>query len=267
MGNGLAEWLAVRIIGLANCKCAAFSCSFFFALSLSLSLSALSCFSSILLILSFPFPILLSLWLSLFPFFLFPFSFPSSSPPLAFRIYLLFSWSLPRILFLPGWCLFFCQAVFVQCVLQICLISRFTCVPWSSSVCCHLSFPYLNFFYHTFDFLSSSFLVFLICISFSFLSFFSLFFYFLLVCSPFIFPSSCHFVLPFPFSLHISLFPQSSPSACYPHPERNWKSSNYKLNSKKKKHLSDSHLRELKFFRHCRQGISFFYSLRDPQYL
>ena len=51
-----------------------------------------------------------------------------------------------------------------------------------------------------------SIIVFLICSSLSFLSSFSFFFCFLFVYSLFIFPPSCLFMHPFPFSLHTLLF-------------------------------------------------------------
>ena len=103
----------------------------------------------------------------------------------------------------------------------ICLISRFTHVPWSSSVCCHLLFPYLTLFAALPNPFSSGFSnLYLPLVP----DFFLLFFHFPLVCSSFIFPSSCHFAFPSPFSLHTSLFPQSSPSACYRRPEPNRKS-------------------------------------------
>ena len=92
--------------------------------------------------------------------------------------------------------------------------------PWSLVFLCLLPslFPLLC---RASDFLTSSPLVFLICIFLSFLTSFRFSITFSSYAHPF------HFVLPFPFSLHISLFPQSSPSARYPRPKPNRKSENH----------------------------------------
>ena len=213
-----------------------FITTFFLLFSLSLSLSALSFFSSILLILpnrSFsPFPLFFlfgSLFFTSFPF-LFYFSLHLLFNLLfKYPFYFLYHCLEPSFHFLN-----FCHH-YLSIPLSLVGVS-FSDQPYLSNVFLESAlfsalpiFLDLPLFVAIFCFptllcLPRFWLPNLISSSFSNLylplvpDFFSLFFHFPVLCSPVIFPSSCHFVFPSPFSLHSSLFPQSSLSTCYPPP-------------------------------------------------
>ena len=161
--------------------------------------------------------------------------FFSTASPLVFRISLLFPISLPRTLFLfpphfphyfhsslPGWSPLFWPTVSIQRILGLYFIFRFAHIPCSSSACCYLCFStflclprvlFPNLFSSAFSDLFFPLVP----------GFFSLFFHFPLVCSPFIFLLRVTFCFILLFFFTLRTFSRAL-RTCYPRPAPNRKS-------------------------------------------